>query len=201
MFRISIFIFVLFLLLVVGIYAYQSHTFTFSHNSSLAPTPSAPTPSSEAQSTSPTIINQPTFCLSSDLQAEVTTDAAAGNIYGSLTIKNISNTPCQIDGNNFIQPIFTATNITVTQQGQPGQALLTLVPGEMVYSRFHYPNGPQCNGTTRTGAISFQYPISPTDTIGFKNQSGNINQPITLCMSSQPTEVQVWSIAMQPLNQ
>src|SRR6185437_16959976 len=102
------------------------------------------------------------FCLPSDLQAEVTTDAAAGNIYGSLTIKNISNKVCQINGDHFIQPTYTASNISVTQQGQSGNSTLLLSSGQTVYSRVHYPNGPQCNGTTVTGTIAFHYKISPT---------------------------------------
>lgn len=142
------------------------------------------------------------FCKPQDLDANLTTQGAAGNIFGTLTIKNTSTKNCQIISVNFILPSFDAKNITVKNQGQTGPETFTLSPNQIVYSQIHYPNGPQCSGQISQANISYSYKISVNDSVNFKNQNGSTKQTIGVCQSSSEiTEVDVWSLSKKPVNQ
>lgn len=154
----------------------------------------SPTPASSENSLS--------FCKPSDLGATLTSEGAAGNIFLTLTIKNISEKNCQIIGNNYITPLFNAKNITTKNQGQVGPQTLSLSPNQIAYSQVHYPNGPQCSRQVSEITISYSYNISASDSITFKNQNEETKQSIGVCRSaSELTEVDVWSLSERPVNQ
>lgn len=151
----------------------------------------------------PTInYNDASFCTPKDLSARLTTEGAAGSIYGILTIKNTSERTCLIFGNNFIVPISEAKNITIKNQGQAGADIVSLTPNKEFYSQIHYPNGPQCSGQTIQEVISYRYKISQSDFVTFKNQNGDIYLRIGVCrIPSEMTEVDVWGLSEKSVNQ
>lgn len=164
------------------------------------PSPSlSPTPNISI-AVSPTSV-PPTFCKPAALHATLITQGAAGNIYGTLAIKNTSAFACQIQGNQFIQAAYQVSNITVGHQGTPSAALLMIQPNQSVYSQIHYPNGPQCNGPTKDTSISFSYPISPNAKVTFQNQNGQTIQSIPVCSAtSEITNIDVWSLSNKPIS-
>lgn len=170
-----------------------------------------PTPTN--QQTSPTVSSKghsspapvASYCTPQNLQASVNLSPGAGNIYGTFTLKNISHQTCQVLGGNFISVVYdtnTVKNITVTHIGQTQSLPFTLSPNQELYSQVHYPNGPQCNsiGINVTN-ITFTYKVSPTDTVTFKNQNGNVEQGVQTCKSlTDRTEIQIWNMANQPIS-
>lgn len=153
--------------------------------------PSKPLPPASAQN-SPT--PKETFCTLADIQTTITSDGAAGNIYGSLQIKNISPSICTIQGNQFIQATFSASNLRVVHKGNTGPATIALKPGQIVYSRIHYPNGPQCQGPTTQTPVTLTYAISSITHVTFK-PAGNVPTAVTTCVAKdQLTILDVWSI-------
>lgn len=155
-------------------------------------------------SPTPTISENNTlgFCKPSDLSSVLSSEGAAGSIYLTLNIKNISGKNCQIIGNNFIALLTDAKNISVKTQGQTGPEVITLTPNQIVYSQVHYPNGPQCSGQVLENNISYKYNISESDSITFKTQNGETKQTIGVCKSNaENTQIDVWSLSEKPLNQ
>lgn len=140
------------------------------------------------------------FCLPKDLQASISTEGAAGNIYGTVTIKNISPKPCTIHADSFISATISASNITISPQGQKGPSTIELSPRQVVYSQIHYPNGPQCSGSIKQVPVTFRYAISPTSTVTFSPTS-NLPSAMTTCSSlTEKTQLDVWSISLKPLH-
>lgn len=142
------------------------------------------------------------FCKPTDLEATLTAEGAAGNIYGTLGIKNVSEKNCEVIGNNYILPIFEAKNLIVKNQGEKGPATFTLFPDQTIYSQIHYPNGPQCSEATIEANILYSYKISPEDSIDFKDINNDSKLSIGVCKSaSQLTQIDVWSLSEKPVNQ
>lgn len=136
------------------------------------------------------------YCSINALQSVIQFEGAAGSVYGTLAIQNISDTACTIIGNNYIQPIFSASTITVAAQGDPGSGLINLNPKQAVYSRVRYPNGPQCQNGVVQDEVSFMYKISLTDTVLFHSDDGKTLQKVNACKAdSEKTVIQVWSLA------
>jgi len=159
-------------------------------------TSTSPTPTIETNS------NALNFCKPTDLEATLTAEGAAGNIFGTLTIKNISGKNCEVLGNNYILPIFDAKNLVVKNQGEKGPETFTLSKNQTIYSQIHYPNGPQCSGATNEVNIIYAYKISPEDSIDFKGENDDTKQTIGVCKSaSQLTQLDVWSLSEKPVNQ
>lgn len=159
-------------------------------------TPASPTPTIFSGN------NASAFCTPSDLDATLTSEGAAGNIFGTLSIKNISGKGCQITGNNYILPIFEVQNLVVKNQATKGPETFILSPNQIVYSQIHYPNGPQCSGEITQADITYSYKISPNDNIVFKGADNNAKQSIGVCKSaSELTQIDVWSLSEKPVNQ
>ncbi len=154
-----------------------------------SPKPSA-TPSTESK----------IYCLPVDLEAKISLDPGAGNVYGSLTIKNISKSTCRINGMDFILPTSSVKNITISKQGKSVASFFLLKPGETLYSQVHFPNGPQCSTETVATPVVFTYKISTAQSIQFSDDSGSKEQTVNSCKKeSEKTEVQVWPLMHQPI--
>lgn len=200
----GIFIFLCLLLIIGGIYIYTktSPSHKYPSPSSIPSSPiTTPVISEISQSiTNPTL----SYCSPQNMQANIAISPAAGNIYGMLTIKNISDKTCSMVGNNLISVIYPSTipNIVITHIGNTLANNITLAPNQLVYSQVHYPNGPQCQSGIQTQKIQFTYAISPTATITFINQSDQKDQTITLCSSStEKTTIQIWNLSLTPITQ
>ncbi len=151
-----------------------------------------PNPSPEV----PTIL----FCQKQLLQAKLSLDPGAGNIYGTLTLKNTDAVPCRILAKEFIKPTFSAKNITVSNQGTPSSDDIILQPSQTVYSQIHYPNGPQCSGQPNSVPVTFTYQVSTSSAVVFTDDSKKAQQLVPSCSSSQEeTEIQVWPMLFQPI--
>jgi hypothetical protein len=135
------------------------------------------------------------YCKLSDLAGIVSFEGAAGSTYGALGIKNTSSQACQIIGNNFVMVAHEAQNVSVQQQESPGSDLMSLSPGQTVYTKIRYPNGAQCNGPTKQSNVTLAYKISPDESLIFKTGDGKTVQPIQVCTDAKLTTVQVWSIS------
>ena len=149
----------------------------------------------------------PVSCDASDLSASVSFEGAAGTIYGSLSIKNISNEACTIEGNNFPRLNYdenAVKNINVVNQGLPSAKQFVINPGSAVYALIHFPNGPQCNSGINTVNATLSYEIAPNINLNFENvpPQGGQSQPgfsITACAASQDiTQVSISNLSDQP---
>ena len=117
----------------------------FAAHSTQNPAPASPTPVSPTISSGiPTLTPSPTegknttsYCTPDQLQANLALEPAAGNIYGTFTLKNISRSTCQVSGNSFISATYTSSvkNIIVTHVGKPTQSTYTLSPNQTLYSQ------------------------------------------------------------------
>ena len=162
------------------------------------PTPAPP----QNITAAPTTTNKTQYCNASDLDAAGVFQGAAGNIYATLSLKNVSKRECQISGDKFLNISYSAKNLTVKEQDKSGQNTIPLLPGQAVYSQIHYPNGPQCQGPVKMVDITVGYEITPGSTVTFKNQNGVTQQPVASCESiSQMTQIDVWSIYNHPVNE
>ena len=182
-----------------GIYYYnQKHIVDAPSRSTAIPSPSKQ-PKPTVTTKPPISINL--YCTADDIDGRISLEPAAGNVYGTLTLKNISSKACAINGNKFIQPTSTAKNITITKEGNPGSDYITLQPDQTVYSQVHYPNGPQCNGNTETKSVTFAYQISSSQTVTFADTQSNFDQTLTVCSSEdEKTAIEVWGINAAPLH-
>lgn len=146
--------------------------------------------------------NFTSYCAPNQLQANLSLEPAAGNIYGTFTIKNTSNTTCQVSGNSFITANYASTikNIAVTHVGEPTQSTYTLEPNQTLYSQLHYPNGPQCSSAAQSTPVTFRYAVSPNKSITFTNSNGNTAQNVATCKASdEETTIQIWNISDKPI--
>lgn len=158
-------------------------------------TGSSPQPTASSTSVS--------YCAPANLEANLSLSGAAGSIYGNAEIKNASNSPCQIIGNNFIDVSYDSSikNLTVTHTGTPTNQTFTIQPGKSVYSQVRYQNGPQCQGPTVQDQVTFSYKVSSRGSVTFKNtENGKTTQVVQGCQSpADMTEITVWNMSAQPI--
>lgn len=145
-----------------------------------------------------------TYCQAAAVQAVVTLSPGAGNVYGTFTLKNISNNTCQILGNEFITVNYDTSavkNITVLHVGQTQEQPFTLTPGQELYSQVHFPNGPQCQSVgIHPTPVTFTYKISPTNTVMFSSPSERIAPVVQACSSpADMTEIKIWKMSPTPI--
>src|SRR5438552_1117830 len=77
-------------------------------------------------------------CNANQLAAVANFEAAAGNIYGTLIITNISNKDCNITLGNSIHATYSANNIlTKYENSSPDIQIYMLKSGNKVYSQVH----------------------------------------------------------------
>lgn len=181
------------MLTTIGFLVLRPSTNPGSPTSVTPPAVSTPTPTTPSLSPS---------CNPSDLKAIIATEGGAGNIYGTLTLQNISTSSCTIIGNNFISATSPATTLSFHHQGSLGPESISLAPHQTVYSQVHFPNGPQCPGSITQSSIIFKYLVSSATSITFTNANGKTSQPIQICSDQKTiTTVDLWSIYLHPVNQ
>jgi hypothetical protein len=162
-------LFILFSIIAVVLFVSLKYLFPkVSNETGLPPTRSTPT------------APQSSSCKSDQLEAKLTSDGAAGNMYVTLTIKNTSQTPCNVIGNNQIQVMYpnSVTNLKTDLKKPPTKDIFTMSPNQTIYSLIHFPNGPQCSSEATEVNAGVSYKISETDTLSFKPFTGDtINIP------------------------
>jgi hypothetical protein len=144
------------------------------------------------------------YCLAKDLKADVVQSGAAGSIYSTFTLKNISDKTCSVLGGNFMQISYDSklNNIKTTFIGSAQKRDFVLKPNDAIYSQTRYPNGPQCQEKTITTLVVFSYKISLNQTVNFANLQGQVGQTVQTCESEKEiTEIQIWPMSKNPITQ
>jgi hypothetical protein len=156
----------------------------------------------------PAITKTPVPCSLNDLSATLMLDGAAGSIYGTAEIKNISAKACTVAGNNFPKLNYDQSavkNLGVAEMGLPSVKLYTLDPGSSLYARTHFPNGPQCSSAINEVTATLSYEIAPNVNVTFDSlrQPGGPSQPeftIQACSTLQDmTQVSITNLSDQPV--
>jgi hypothetical protein len=200
--------FVIVVLVLSGIYFLTKNSV---QQSAIKPTPQPTVAITPTTPVKPTAIVTPSpfvpdvaYCTLQDLQTSLALEPAAGNIFGTITIRNVSTNTCQIVGSNTLSLQYdtqTIKNISVTHKGDVASTLFSLTPNQTLYSKLHYPNGPQCSGPTHTAKVTFMYAVSPTENVDIVNQNGTIEQNIQVCQSeSEQTTIDLWYLSTEPIN-
>jgi hypothetical protein len=146
-------------------------------------------------------------CKSENLKGSISTEGAAGNIYGTLSLKNTSSISCTIAGSETINAKFDSSvkNLKVQEVKTEGNELadtFSLKPGQTVYSQIHYPNGPQCSNGITTTNVTLTYPISPLQNVTFTPLNDPMPLGVTTCKDkSEMTTLQVWALSSKPISQ
>lgn len=140
-------------------------------------------------------------CKPTDIKATISFEGAAGSTYGTASLTNTSQKPCNVQGNQYIKPQFSASNIEVSEQELVDLPILVLQPNQTIYSQVRYTNGAQCSGPTQAATVSFSYPISTSTTVTFKDSGNKAQQTVPVCQNvNEITELLVWGLFDQPLN-
>ena len=193
--KLFIIIAIIFLLCVLGYLYLFKHEYWRGSNPNVIPavTKSIPMPT-----------NALMYCLPENLAAIVSFNPGAGNVYGTFTLKNISQQKCKVLANAFISVLYdtnTVKNIAVVHVGHVSGTPFYLLPNQLLYSQIHYPNGPQCTsiGINKV-SVMYSYQISPTNRVSFKNSAGKIEQTMQTCTSpTNMTQVEIWQMSSQPI--
>lgn len=160
------------LLAVVGYFVFRDQGF-FNNTTTVIPSPTitvSTVPTAPTSGTSAT----GNYCLPSQLEGKVDPEVAAGNVYATVTLKNISDTTCQIVGTNALEigyPI-SVKNFQTVSKGQATTAVFTLEPKQTIYSLLHYANGPQCSSMATDVNAMVSYDISADESVTFTPTMG-----------------------------
>ena len=176
-------------LVVVGIIVYVYKT----PMSQLAVTPLlTPTPEITASPTTP-------GCSKDQLTGILTSQGAAGSIYVDVKITNISTVACNVNLGNSIVAQISANNITTKYQTPAaGSEEFNLAPNASLYSRLHFPNGPQCSGSVNPQSVSFVY--DPKGIALQLKTSDNKNYLIVqACQGNENTQIDIWPVLSSPI--
>lgn len=138
------------------------------------------------------------FCTTSQLSGTVDPSPGAGNVYATVTITNISNTSCQIIGNNTLSINYpnSVTNFQVTPQGTPTTAKFNLEPNQSIYSLIHYPNGPQCSSQITGVDAGVSYTISQTETLALTPTNASTLEIPSCANPSEITTIDVYPFSI-----
>jgi hypothetical protein len=168
--RVLVLIIVLLLIGGAGYYYLRNNTSILNPTPTPAPTQTAQTSPIQEISDSPS-----SFCAPIQLEAGIEPEVAAGNYYGAITIKNISQTACQVVGNNTLTvgyPV-SVTNFKTVSKREPTTPVFTLAPNQTMYALIHFPNGPQCSSEATQVDAMVSYKISQNDLVTFKPTMGS----------------------------
>lgn len=137
------------------------------------------------------------FCTPTQLKTVMTPEAAAGNVYAKLSIKNTSATVCQIIGDNQLKVDYpvSVTNFRTDQKDTPQKKFFTLNPGQVIYSLIHYPNGPQCSSKATDVDTMVSYKISAKDFVAFTPANATTVSIPSCGEQSELTMIDLYSFA------
>lgn len=99
----------------------------------------------------------------------------------------------------------TVKNLNIATLGLPSASTYTLQPGSAVYTRIHFPNGPQCGSGIKMAIATLNYPIAPGIDVTFENvlPQGGQNRPefsITACADPKDiTDIKITNLSDQPI--
>lgn len=160
--------------------------------SNLSPTPTA--------TLTPTPTLSPSSCLPNSLQATLSFQGAAGSIYGTARLTNISSRPCTLTHNKQLQLTYLPTikNITVIHSGIIANQLFNLNPKSSLYAQIRMPNGPQCQSPIHQVQASLNYEVVPGQLVTFTN-NGKPDFLINACQGKEMTEVDIATFSAKPL--
>jgi hypothetical protein len=160
----------------------------------LTPTP-APTVVTQQPTVQPTVQLSPApsgdqvqNCTKTDVSATAAFDAAAGNVYGTFTIKNTSAHSCEVPLNNYLVLNYdkSVKNLEIKYPVAGAGAMAkqyVLKQGQSLKAQVHYPNGPQCQGPVKQTAITYTFMTSPQDSVIFSDEIGKTEMQINICES------------------
>lgn len=148
-------------------------------------------------------VNQPSdntqvvFCTSSQLQATADPEAAAGNVYVTLTIQNTSQTACEVVGNNSLSVGYpnSVSNFQIAHKGQSTTPVFTLEPNQTIYSLVHFANGPQCSSEATDVDSMVSYDISQSESVSFTPTQGS-----TIAIPSCGNASEITTIDLYPFS-
>ncbi|CAN5172809.1 hypothetical protein BH09PAT1_BH09PAT1_5320 [soil metagenome] len=153
----------------------------------------------------PTLSPTPTIsssaCLPSALQATISFEPAAGNIYGTAKLTNASTQLCTIFINQQLQLALLPTikNVKINYTNVLTPQTFTLQPKTSLYALVHMPNGPQCQSSLHQVQASLSYEIMPGQPIAFMNNNKS-DFLINACQSSSDiTTVDIATFSAKPL--
>lgn len=138
-----------------------------------------------------------TFCKPENLESTITLEGATGTTYGNLTLKNIGDKACDVDGRNYIDVRYdlrTVQNLNLNPQGNPETNVFHLEPKQILYSAIQYPNGAQCGVKSKAINVLYAYRVTNTREVVFKLPDGT---PTTLqvCENTNKTDVKIWPLS------
>ncbi|MEO6509286.1 MAG: hypothetical protein ABIO02_05000 [Patescibacteria group bacterium] len=134
-------------------------------------------------------------CTKKSLEATSSFEGAAGTVYGTFTIKNISDQECAFPQSNYLAANFDKTlikNLNPVHTGHPEFQVYILKPQEALSTTITYPNGPQCGGAVKQIPVTFSFNLSPQGEVIFPNVDEKAETMINICEdSSVQTEVKI----------
>lgn len=141
------------------------------------------------------------FCAPSAINSTITTEGAAGSIFGTFKLTNTSNKTCKIMGNQFIKAGYNSNikNIKIIHTGQTQKDDFVLAPDQTIYSQVRVQNGPQCLGETVSTPIEFSYSISPNEVTVFKNGNNSSVNFQSCSASDENTIIEIWNMQKTPI--
>lgn len=162
----------------------------------VSPTPTPTIVMQPTQIITPTVpITTNSSCTSSDLSGTMSFQGAAGNIYGTFTLKNKSLKPCTLAPDAYVTITYTKTqapNLVVTHTGTPGTQPLVLAPNGTVSATVHYPNGPECSGPVHQVPVTYSYVVPGNENVSFTPEVGLPASTIPVCTSTnEQTKVDI----------
>ena len=150
----------------------------------------------------PQLAIPPTFCQPNQLSGDIATQAAAGNIYATLTLTNTGKTACEIVLGNTVTAKFDAKNISIHIEQPSSSKNFMLAPGAKVYSQIHYPNGPQCQSGISQKPITFLYTNAQTSLMFTSTTPQTEKLVVQACLSQlEKTVVDIWPLSKNPITQ
>lgn len=157
---------------------------------------------SQNQTTNQATMTPEGFCSPSQLSGTVDPNPGAGNVYATVTITNISSTPCQVVGNNTLSIDYpnSVTNFQVVPQGTPSSATFNLEPNQSIYSLIHYPNGPQCSSQVTGVDAGVSYNVSQAETLAFTPTNASTIEIPSCDSPSEVTTIDVYPFSTSPVN-
>ena len=171
----------------VGIYVYRTPRSQLSVTPLLTPVPEV------------TASSGPANCTKDQLYGSMSSEGAAGSIYVDIKITNISKSSCNLTLGNNISPQIESDNITSKYQTtSSGNVEFSLGSNESVYSRLHFPNGPQCSSGINPQNISFVYDPKGVN-LQLKTDDNKNYLTIQACQGSENTQIDIWPVSSLPI--